>query len=51
MGKEAEYGWDITLAIDFFRHIKNAGVVPLGVAEQLSLNEKLGGIYKEACNL
>ena len=38
--KEVKHGWVLPLTIDSLRHIKNAGVVPLGVAEQLSIDEK-----------
>ena len=39
--KEVEHGWVLPLTIDSIRHIKNAGVVPLGVAEQCSINKKI----------
>ena len=47
-GKEVQHGWVISLTIDLVCHIKNAGVVPLGVAEKLSVNEK-GQSYKNMC--
>ena len=34
MDKDVEHGWSIPLTIDLIRHIKYAGVVPLGVAGQ-----------------
>ena len=40
ISKEIDYGWALPLTIDSLQNIKNVGVVPLGVAEQLSLNEK-----------
>ena len=36
--KEVEQGWALPLTIYSIRYIKNKGVVPLGVAEQLSIN-------------
>ena len=38
--KEVKHGWVLPPTIDSLRHIKNAGVVPLGVAEQLLIDEK-----------
>ena len=38
--KEVEHGWTFPLTIDSIHRIKNAGVVPLGVAEKLSINKK-----------
>ena len=38
--KEIDHGWALPLTIESLQSIKNAGVVPLGVAEQLSINEK-----------
>ena len=38
MGKEVDRGWALPLTIYSFLHINNAGVVPLGVAEQFSVN-------------
>ena len=38
--KEVEHIWALPLTIESIRRIKNAGVVPLGVSEQLSINEK-----------
>ena len=40
ISKEIDYGWALPLTIDSLQNIKNVGVVPLGVAEQFSLNEK-----------
>ena len=31
IGKEVENGWVFSLKIDSISHIKNAGVIPLGV--------------------
>ena len=39
--KEVEHGWSLPLKIDSLCHIEKAGVAPLGVAEQLSINEKV----------
>ena len=41
MDKEVEYGWSFSLTIDSIRHIKNTGVVPLGIADQLSITKKV----------
>ena len=38
--KGVEHGWALILTIDSLRHIENVGVVPLGVAEQLTIYEK-----------
>ena len=32
--KEIDHGWELPLTIEYLQSIKNAGVVPLGVAEQ-----------------
>ena len=39
MGKEVEHGWALILFIDLVHHIRNVGVVPLGVSEEFSVNE------------
>ena len=39
--KEVERGWALPLTIDSLPRIKNAGVVPLGVAEQFSIDKKV----------
>ena len=39
--KEVEHEWALPLTIDSICHIKNVGVVLLGVAEQFSINEKV----------
>ena len=36
-----EHGWALPLIIESIFHIKYAGVVPLGVSEKLSINEKV----------
>ena len=41
ISKDIDHGWALTLTIESLQKIKNAGVVPLGVAEQFSINEKL----------
>ena len=38
--KEIDHGLELPLTILSLQSIKNAGVVPLGVAEQFSINEK-----------
>ena len=38
--KEVEHGCTFNLTFESIHHIKNAGVIPLGVAEQLSINKK-----------
>ena len=40
ISKEIDHGWALPLSIESLQSIKNAGVVPLGVSEQLSINEK-----------
>ena len=40
MSKEIDHGWALPLTIEYLQSTKNAGVVPLGVAEQLSINDK-----------
>ena len=40
ISKETDHGWVLPLTIKSLQSIKNAGVVPLGVAEQFSINEK-----------
>ena len=37
--KEVDRVWSLPLTIGFIQNTKNAGVVPLGVAEQFSINE------------
>ena len=44
VGKKVEHGWSLLLTIDSVHHINNVVVVPLGVAEHFSINEK-GGCY------
>ena len=46
--KEVNHGWALPLTIGSLHKIKNAGVVPLGVAEQLSIN-KNGKRYIKQC--
>ena len=46
MGKEVKYSWYLPLTINLVHHIINAGVVPLGVEEKFSVNEKGGAIQK-----
>ena len=38
--KEIKHEWSLTFTIDSIRHIKTVGVVPPGVAEELSINKK-----------
>ena len=40
ISKEIDHGWALPLTIESLQNIRHAGVVPLGVAEQLSINEK-----------
>ena len=46
MVEEVEHGQALPLTIDSVRHIKNSGVVALGSAEKLSVNDK-GERYKK----
>ena len=46
--KEVERGWTLPLIIDSNFLIKNVGVEPLGVAEQLSIKKK-GERYTKIC--
>ena len=38
ISKEIDRGWALPLTIESLQNIKNTGVVPLGVAEQFSIN-------------
>ena len=40
ISKEIDHGWALPLTIESLQRIKNAGFVPLGLAEQFSINEK-----------
>ena len=40
ISKDIDHGWALPLTIEYLQSIKNSGVVPLGVAEQFSINEK-----------
>ena len=40
ISKEIDHGWVLPLTIESLQSIKNAGVVPIGVAEKISINEK-----------
>ena len=40
ISKEIDHGWALPLTIESLQSIKHSGVVPLGVAEQFSINEK-----------
>ena len=40
ISKEIDHVWALPLIIEYLQSIKNAGFVPLGVAEQFSINEK-----------
>ena len=46
-GKEVDHGWALPLTIDSVHHIKNVGVIPLGISEKFSVNEK-EEIYKKS---
>ena len=41
ISKEIDHGWALPLTIKSLQSIKNAGVVPLGVEEKFSINEKI----------
>ena len=47
ISKEIDHGWALPLTIESLQNIKNAGAVPLGVAAQLSINEKGGTLYQK----
>ena len=38
--KDIDHGWALPLTIESLQSTKNTGVVPLGVAEKLSINKK-----------
>ena len=40
INKEIDHGWALPLTIESLQSIKHSGVVPLGVAEKFSINEK-----------
>ena len=40
ISKEIDHGWALPLTNESLQKIKNAGVVPLGVAEQFSIDEE-----------
>ena len=40
ISKDIDHGWALPLTIESLQIIKNAGVVPLGLAEHFSINEK-----------
>ena len=40
ISKKIEHGWEIPLTIRSLQNKRNAGVVPLTFAEQLSISEK-----------
>ena len=44
ISKYIYHGWALPLTIESLQNIKNEGIVPLGVTEQLSINKK-GGRY------
>ena len=44
ISKYIDHGWSLPLTIESLLSIKNVVVLPLGVAEQLSINEK-GELY------
>ena len=48
ISKDIDHGWALPLTIESIQSIKNVGVVPLGVAEQFSINEK-GERYIKIC--
>ena len=46
--KDIDHGWALPLTIESLQSVKNAGVVPLGVAEQFSIKER-GECYIKRC--
>ena len=48
ISKEIDHVWALPITIKSIKSIKNAGVVPLGVVEQFSINEK-GEHYIKRC--
>ena len=40
ISKLIDHGWTLLPTIKYLQNIKNAGIVPLGVAEKFSINEK-----------
>ena len=42
MGKKVDHGWYLPFGVYLVLHINNLGVVPLGVVEHFSINEKVG---------
>ena len=45
--KDIDHIWSLTSTIESLQNVKNAGVVTLGVEEQLSRNKKGESISKE----
>ena len=45
--KEVDHRWILPLTIGSIQNIKNSGIVPLVVAEQLSINKKGGSYIKQ----
>ena len=50
MDKEVQHGWALPLTIDPTYYIKDTGILPLGVAGKLSINEKDGRYAKRRVN-
>ena len=48
MDKEVEYGWSLPITINSIRHIKDVGFIPLGVAGNFSIDEKVE-LYTKIC--
>ena len=48
MDKEVEHGWELPFTNEPIRHIKDSGVLQLGVAKQFSINKK-GERYNKIC--
>ena len=44
--KEVKHGWMLPITLESVAKIKGAGVIPIGVAQQQSIDEKRGKIYK-----
>ena len=47
ISKEIEHGWALPLTIESLQSIKKSVVVPLGVAEKLSINEEGGTLHQK----
>ena len=50
ISKEIDHGWALPLTKESLQKIKKSGVVTIGVAEQLSINDKGGTLYQKKRN-